>query len=106
MDIKNKEITRFRGDTYPIIATIKENGLPVDLSGAVAKMTIAFKDSPSVTIVGTILVAAEGSVKFDFAPDVVDNVGKFFYDIQVDSGGYKTTYVKNIINFVQDVTFG
>ena len=34
----------------------------------------------------------------------VDQVGKFFYDIEVTDGGYRTTYVKDIIEFLRDVT--
>ena len=106
MDIQDNEIVRFRGDTYPIIVTIKENGIPIDLSTALSKMTIAFTDSDPVTIIGTNITESVGMVRFDFTDDVVDNVGKFFYDIQVDSGGYKTTYAKNIIIFLRDVTLG
>ncbi len=98
------EITRFRGDTYPIIITIKENGVPLDLSTAVSKMTIAFTDSPPVTIIGTNVTESVGAARFEFSDDIADNVGKFFYDVQVEDGGYRTTYTKNIINFIRDIT--
>lgn len=99
------EITRFRGDTYPVMAIIKENGIPIDLTGATTKMTIAFKDPGPRTILGIIIPETPGMIRFDFMDEeVTDQVGKFFYDIQVDSGGYKTTYAKNIIVFLRDVT--
>ena len=104
MPVIGNEITRFRGDTYPLIVTIKENGVPVDISTAVTKMTIAFLDTPSETIIGTNVDGSAGKVRFDFTPETVDVVGKFFYDIQVDGDGYKTTYVKDIIIFLKDVT--
>ena len=108
MPVIENEITRFRGDTYPLIVTIKENGIAVDISTAVTKMTIAFIDedkvSAPVTIIGTNVDGSLGRVSFAFIPEVVNVVGKFFYDIQVDSGGYKTTYVKDIIIFLRDVT--
>ncbi len=98
------EITRFRGDTYPIMVTIKENGIPIDLATAVCKMTIAFSDLEIVTIIGTNVSSSEGMARFDFTEEIADHVGKFFYDIQVESGGYRTTYAKNVVNFLRDVT--
>ncbi len=103
---KANEINRFRGDTYPIIVTIKENGIPIDLSAAVSKMTIAFTESPAVTIIGENITGSDGMVRFNISDEIADNIGRFFYDVQVDSGGYKTTYTKNIINFIKDVTLG
>ena len=105
VDVNTKEITRFRGDTYPIVAIIKESGVPIDLSTAVSKLTIAFTDPDSpVTIIGTNVDGSVGKVEFAISTEIAANAGKFFYDIQVDNGGYKTTYVKSIIEFEKDVT--
>lgn len=98
-----KKIKRFSGDTYPITATLKENQKPVDLTGANVKMTIGY--TPSETITGTILDAKKGKIKFDFTSITVTNVGIFQYDIQVeDASNIKTTYVRDSIEFIQDLT--
>ena len=97
-------IRRFRGDTYPIVFFLVDKGVIVDLQGAVVTMTIAFKAPGPLTIVGTIMDDVGGKVRFDFSQDEVDQIGKFFYDIQVIDGGHITTYVKDIIDFVRDVT--
>lgn len=97
-------IPRFRGDTYPIVFNLEDKGVIVDLQGAVVKMTIAFKDPGPLTIIGTIMDASGGKVRFDFTEEQVDQIGKFFYDIQVIDGGHTTTYVKDIMEFKRDVT--
>ena len=104
MEEVDYSIRRFRGDTYPIVFSLVDKGIIVDLQGAVVKMTIAFRDPEPLTIVGTIMDDVGGKVRFDFTSEMVDQIGKFFYDIQVVDGGHVTTYVKDIIDFVRDVT--
>ncbi len=102
MAVTNNAIKRFRGDTYPLIVTLKENGSPVDLNGSTVKMTIGL--STPVTITGTLNDAAGGVVQFDFDQASVGTAGRFSYDIQVDDGSYITTYVKDVFELVEDVT--
>ena len=101
MAVSNK-IERFRGDTYPLIVTLKENGAAVDLTTAVVKMTISF--NISLTLTATITDAANGKVQFDFSAANVDTSGRFNYDIEVTDGGYITTYVKDSFELTEDVT--
>lgn len=101
MAVVDNSITRFRGDTYPLIVTLKENSLAVDLTTAVIKMSIKY--STSITITGTVTDASNGIVQFDFEPGDVDSVGRFAYDIQVEDGGYITTYVKDIFELIEDI---
>ena len=102
MAVIDNSIKRFRGDTYPLIVTLKENGAAVDLSTATVKMTIGL-DVP-VTITASITDATGGVAQFDFTQDHVGAAGRFSYDIQVEDGGYITTYVKDIFELVEDVT--
>ncbi len=103
MSVVSNIIKRFRGDTYPLIVTLKENSTAVNLAGSTVRMTIGL-DTPS-TITATITDAAGGEVQFDFTQTEVGVSGRFSYDIEViDSGGIVTTYVKDIFELVEDVT--
>lgn len=103
MSVTDNSIKRYRGDTYPIIATLSENKTPVDLTGSTIKLTISY--NTPVTITATITDAINGEVRFDFTPADVDTAGTFNYDIQVeDAGGIVTTYVKDIFELTDDVT--
>ncbi len=102
MSVVDNTITRFRGDTYPLIVTLKENGTAVDLTTATVKMTIGLQTP--VTISAAITDAAGGVAQFDFDDASVGTAGRFSYDIQVEDGGYITTYVKDIFDLVEDVT--
>ena len=102
MAVVDNSIKRFRGDTYPLIVTLKENGVAVDLSTAVVKMTIGLETPLSIT--ASITDAAGGVAQFDFDQTHVGTAGRFSYDIQVEDGGYITTYVKDIFELVEDVT--
>ena len=102
MAVTDNSIKRFRGDNYPLIVTLKENGTPVDLSTATIKLTIGL-DTP-VTTTGTVTDASGGVVQFDFDQSAVGTAGRFAYDIQVEDGGIITTYVKDIFELLEDVT--
>ena len=102
MAVTDNTIKRFRGDTYPLVVTLSENGVAVDLSTATVTMTIGL-DVP-VGITATITDAAGGVAQFDFTQTEVGTAGRFSYDIQVTDGGYITTYVKDIFELVEDVT--
>ena len=95
-------ITRFRGDTYPLIVTLKENSVAVDLSTSIVRMTIGLPTP--ITLTGTITDAVNGIARFDFDQDAVGVAGKFAYDIEVRDGTIVTTYVKDIFELVEDVT--
>ncbi len=94
-------ITRYRGDTYPLVVTLKENGVAVDLSGATVNMSLALPIA--VVITATITDAANGEAQFEFTQAHIGEVGRFVYDINVDDGTYITTYVKGILELTSDV---
>ena len=102
MAATDNSIKRFRGDTYPLIVTLKENGSPVDLSTATVTMTIGLSTPASIT--ATVTDAANGVAQFDFTQTEVGTAGRFSYDIQVEDGGYITTYVKDIFELIDDVS--
>ena len=102
MAVTDNSIKRFRGDTYPLIVTLKENGAAVDLSTATVRMTIGL-ETP-VTIMANITDAAGGVAQFDFDQTHVGAAGRFSYDIEVVDATIITTYVKDIFELVEDVT--
>ena len=103
MSVTSNIIKRYRGDTYPLVVTLKENGSAVNLAGSTVRMTIGL-DTPA-TITATITDAAGGEAQFDFTQTEVGTQGRFSYDIEVtDSGGIVTTYVKDIFELLEDVT--
>ena len=103
MPVTDNDIKRYRGDTYPLIVTIKENKAAVDLTGATVTMTIGL--STPVSLDATVTDAAGGVAQFDFDQTHVGTAGRFAYDIQVtDASGYITTYVKAIFELMEDVT--
>ena len=102
MSVTNNMITRFRGDNYPLIVTLKENGNPVDLTNATVRLSIGF--DTVIVLTAIITDAVNGVAKFEFPVHSVDKVGRFPYDIEVNDGGYITTYVKDIFELIDDVT--
>lgn len=97
------EIVRFNGDTYPIVAQLTEDDLPVDLTGAIVTLSIGFKTP--ISIIGVLTAPTAGTVQFNFTRSEVTTAGKFSYDVQVeDSSGYITTYIKDFITFTTDIT--
>ncbi len=96
-------IQRFKGDTYPLVVTLKVNNTVVDLTGATTEMHIVGQ-SKNLTIVGTSATPTNGSVSFAFLDADVDTAGAYEYDIEVtDSGGLITTFVKGEFSLVEDV---
>jgi len=98
-------ITRTRGDNYPIEATIKINGVVVNLTGSVLVFSYIKDDevTPSA-IAGVIVSPTAGTVMF--TPTVTDftKAGTYRYDIQRISGGVVTTHAIDTLILIDDVT--
>ena len=83
-------IDRTRGDTYPIRMTMSNpDGTPMDLTDKQVLLTVNTEEDPVDTtnqlfqIVGTIIDAANGVVEFRPTDEQADNVGRFFFDVEV-----------------------
>jgi hypothetical protein len=107
------EITRRRGDTYADEFTIKSKatGQPLDITGYTFTLTVDPSKAPvSATtnlyqINGVIVEALAGRV--EFAPTAIqaDQLGSFFYDVQmVDGAGRKRTVVLDKYKYEQDIS--
>lgn len=106
------DLRRYRGDTYPDEFVITDNsGSVLDITGYTFLLTLNTEQNPTNTtnqvyqIVGVIVDAAAGVVSF--APSVAqaDNVGTFYYDIQItdDTAAIKTLQKGKYV-YLQDVT--
>jgi len=105
------DITRKRGDTYADVINISSAGSPLDVTGYTFLLTVDTQKAPSDTstqvyqLTGTILDAVNGQV--EFAPSAVqaDQVGGFYYDVQMtDGAGRKRTVLAGKYKYVQDIT--
>jgi hypothetical protein len=110
-------ITYFRGDSYPINVTVKDNatGEPIDLAGATLRMTVDRRENPTdnttklFEISGVIKnPSINGRVLFTPTSEYVANIGNFFYDIQMVTGSHPNEVVRTIakskFNITQDIT--
>ena len=99
-------IRRVRGDSYPIQAILKVNGVVVDLTGSTVTMGYVLDIAGSVarTIAGTIIDPLLGSVQFNPTAEDFTVAGNFRYDIQRVTGGVKTTHLTGALILDDDVT--
>ncbi len=96
-------LQRFRGDTYPIEATLSRDG-DWTLTGSTVKLTFIFDDEVVHSFTGTILDEDTKSVEFEPTASAVDTVRQGRFDIQVDDGVYVATHIEGVIDIIQDRT--
>lgn len=105
-------LTRRRGDTYPIdLSVVDTEGSPVDITGATFKLTVSSEEAPTDTtgqlfqVAGSIVNAAAGTVTFAPSASNTDAVGTYYYDIEMtDDAGVITTLVTGEFILLQDIT--
>ena len=100
------KITRVRGDNYPIVVTLKVNGVAIDLTGSVIKLSYKNKSGDVTTsqIVGTITDALNGVVEFHPLATDFTVAGQYIYDIQREFSGTITTHILETLTLIDDVT--
>lgn len=106
-------ITRRRGDTYAdeIVVKSKATGLPINITGYSFTMTLDPKKDPTdasgniYSLTGVIVDAAAGRVEFSPSAMQADQVGVFYYDIQMtDGAGRKRTVALDKYTYTQDIS--
>jgi hypothetical protein len=106
-------ITRKRGDTYAdeIIVKSAKTKLPVDITGYSFVMTLDPGKAPVdattnvYSIAGVILDAVAGRVEFAPTLAQADQLGGFYYDVQMtDGAGRKRTIALDKYTYTQDIT--
>ena len=105
------DITRKRGDTYPIQFQVLSNAAPMALSGESFLLTVDPEKAPTSNannifqLTGLIIDAPNGLIAFNPSAGDVDYVGKFYYDVQMTDGAGKIrTIVAGAFKLVQDIT--
>jgi hypothetical protein len=107
------DITRKRGDTYAdeFTLTRKSSGLALNITGYSFVLTVDPSAAPAddtnnlYALTGTILDAAAGRVEFAPTAMQADQLGKFYYDVQMtDGAGRKRTIASGKYTYTQDIT--
>lgn len=107
------KITRTRGDTYAdqFKVTLKLSGQPADLTGCSFLMTLNSNSSPDTNtapayqLVGVVSDPATGIIEFAPTAEQADQVGTFYFDIQMtDANGKIRTLMLDTYTYTQDIT--
>ena len=111
------DICIWRGDTPVIFVTIRERnadgtqGDPIDVTGYSFRMTVDVSSEPSnssnnlFSLTGSIVDASIGKVQFQPTEAQTDNVGEFFYDIQmVTTTPSVRTVLWGSFDIIQDIS--
>lgn len=109
-------ITRFRGDTKPIVVTLMtitdSIKSPINLTGCTNfKLTADPSKTPTdganniFSIAGTVLGDVDGTVEFLPSESDADHLGIYYFDVQFfDARGFRCTAGKDKLTFEQDIT--
>lgn len=110
-EVTDSEICRKRGDTFPIEiqVTNKTTGANLDITGNTFTLSVSTEEEPPTASyvfqsTGTILVALDGTVTFPISDTDADNLGEFFFDIEMVAGTIKTTVMGGTYVVTQDIT--
>jgi len=96
-------LERFRGDTFPIEATLTRDG-SWTLVGSTVKMSFIFDDGVTHTFTGSVVDYANKIVHFIPTTASVASARVGTFDIQVDDGTYIATHVRGTVRILQEVT--
>lgn len=99
---ESMDIIRYRGDTYPIVATLGRNG-NFDVTGITFTMSVKIGDGQTYSVSGVVANAAAGLVEFYLPEEAVAIPGEGVYDIQ-GYDAYIYTYDKGKFILLDDVT--
>lgn len=105
-------ITRSRGDTYPIEILVTADDVALDISSCTFTLTVDPNKNPvdatdNVIVLTGSLPGDTGRVDFPLTDEQADNLGKYYYDIQmIDASGLIRTIAKDRFIWVQDITKG
>lgn len=106
------DLTRKRGDTYAdeIVLQSRSTGAAINITGCSFVLTVDPHQYPTdaaanlFALDGTILDAAAGRVEFAPSSGQANQVGSYWYDIQMtDAVGRKRTILSGRYTFVQDI---
>ena len=110
--MKTQAIRRRRGDTVAIpFEVVDSTGAVEDITGASFKLTVNSEEFPTdisnqvFQSIGTITDALNGLVDFPVSPTDADNLGDFYYDVQMTDASTKlATLAAGRFIMTQDIT--
>jgi hypothetical protein len=96
---------RTQGDNYPIRLQVKNNKLPMDITGASITMKVLFSSSITpVSFHSVIIDAPLGIAEFQFTQTSFSEVGSFRYEVEmITSTSIKYTIAKGNIKVTADL---
>ena len=95
------EITRFKGDTDPIIFTINKNGVPLDITGSSFSLSYGVA-SGTVTLTGTLIEPTVGTVSFTVGTGDFPFVKTYKYKVVKTDGSIVKTIIKSSVVIIDD----
>lgn len=102
------EITITRGDTTTLRTTVNDSDGAYNISGYTCTLTVKTAKSSSTEIIsvdGSIVVAADGTVDFAFTELSSDvDASTYYYDVQIDNGTNHYTVINSAFTVTNDVT--
>lgn len=106
-----QDIVRKRGDSFPIQWQVKENGVAMNITGAVFRLTVDAQPNPvnattqKFQVSGIITDAAQGKVEFRPGVSNMDQTpDTYYYDLQMFHNTYIVTLAKGKFIIEQDIT--
>lgn len=102
------DITITRRDTPTLRVTVRNSDGAFNINGYTCTLTARTSKTAStsvISIIGNIVVAAEGTVDFVFTTNA-SNVaeGSYFYDIQISNSTNTYTVINSVLTVTGDVT--
>jgi hypothetical protein len=103
------DITRFRGDTDPLVFTFSKNKVALDITGSTFTLSVSTEQSPTdavyiLQLSGVVTTPLSGIVEFTPSAIQADFIGSYFYDIEMVSGSVVKTVVSGKFKMLQDIT--
>ncbi len=115
-EITLEERSMYRGNTYKFTMTVKADGVVLNITDYIARMTVrqnfptpsTVDDSDAaISIIGLIAVGTDGKVQYEIIPSETQdlNVGDYYYDLEIESPAGETyTFGVGIFNILSEIT--
>ncbi len=100
--LEMETLTRYSGDTYPVVVRIAKDCNP-SIGGYTFEMYTQLSGRTVYTASGTITDADNGIVEFPLATAAIENAGDGRYHIRGNDGSYITTFAQGDLVLLDDL---
>ena len=102
-------IERYRGDTKDLVIKLTQDSVVFDLTGFSAILSVSADENPTgstyILLSTATIDTTAGRLTFEFGPGDVDQIGDYYYDIELtDAAGKTSTIRKGPLKFLQDIS--